>query len=156
MPFVGICKNCNWTVLGEKLREVVSQLHLHMMMNHKKDDYFSNWMKYNVNFEDFVRYETELESPYDLFRTYTFSSKIYYTYDYCIAVITHSDFNSHKNASTETLYKYFKEYFPPHALDKNRTMVKIKEFEDVSKLSDRELKELSKFVSKELEKRGLR
>jgi len=151
LPFVALCKHCNWGALRENLRGIKYTILSHFGSTHNMEVSI-----FNLSFDDFVRHEVFLDHPYILFGDYVFSSKIAYTYDYCIAVITHSDFDSYKDASPETIHKYFIEYFPMRALDKNRTMVRIKEFEDVSDLSDRELKELSRFVLEELEKRGLR
>jgi len=153
MPFVAICKECGWVTLSRTLRNVGFRILEHFGKNHKRTPRPHPW---RLNMEDFKAHSVFLDNFQISSGYYIFQSKIFYSYDYCIAVITNDDYNFYKdNDNYSYLYNYFKSYFPNWALQKDRTMICIKEFDDVFRLSNDELKNLLIYILLAFKKRNL-
>ena len=89
MPFVAICKLCKWATLSKRLKGIGFSLKSHFKLEHSREPYPD---PVKIKMEDFKSHSVELDNWFSN-RYYTFNSKIFYSYDYCIAVITHSDFD---------------------------------------------------------------
>lgn len=151
LPFVAICKECNWVILSKRLRSIGFDLENHFRLKHDREPYPNPW---RLNMEDFKSYYVELDN-WSTGGYYNYNSKIFYSYDYCIAVITNSDFDLYKDDSQPVLFNYFTNYFPKSALQKDKTMLCIKELDDISDLNNKDLENLLLYILIEFKKRNL-
>ena len=138
-------------MLSKRLKGIGFSLKSHFKSEHSREPYPD---PLKIKMEDFKSHSVEL---YNWFSNgyYTFNSKIFYSYDYCIAVITHSDFDLYEGDPPSDLFAYFVDYFPESAIREDRRMLNIKDLNDVTNLSNKDLKDLVSHVLIELKKRRL-
>jgi len=116
MPFAAFCKKCEHYIIGDNLLNIGLTIAKHFEDNHDElpdpNPYFLNWSDFEGNLVELDRDDTA--------GTFSFTSRLFCSDDYCVAVVTHNNYRSCKRIldmrPPEEQQKYLSVYLCPYFL----------------------------------------
>lgn len=107
MPFAALCRRCKHLMIGETKYDIASEIISHFISSHNASP---EPHPHSLDMSDFERNPVFLIS--DRGTTFEFTSRLFCSEDYCVAVITWSNYyDCHREKSQEHLSMVLSEYF---------------------------------------------
>lgn len=109
MPFAGVCKKCKYLLIGENKNKIALKIGSHFARSHKTSP---KPLPYFLDMSDFKPNLVTLSSGRP------FTSRLFCSEDYCLAVITGNDYRDClQDESQKHLSIWLSEYFPREVIE---------------------------------------
>ena len=116
MPFAAFCKKCENYMIGDNLLNIRLVIAKHFEYNHNEfpdpNPYFLNWSDFEGNLVELNRDDTA--------GTFMFTSRLFSSNDYSVAVVTQKNYESCRNIIStrppKEQQKYLSMYLYPYFL----------------------------------------
>lgn len=113
MPFSAFCRKCEHFMIGKNFWAIKKEIADHFKDSH---DASPKPNPYSVQFlDDFERNQVDLLDPY-YSRPFTYTSRLFSSEDYYIAVITHNDYDGCQAEPSDDKQKDLRLYLSPYFL----------------------------------------